>query len=43
LKRKNKQKEIFEEEGKRVVVPPDVSEQRKKALKQTGDGTTQGW
>lgn len=43
VEEKKKKREIFEEQGKRVDVPPDVSEQRKKALKQTGDDATQGW
>lgn len=43
VEQKKKNREIFEEQGNRVEVPPDVSEQRKKALKQTGEDATQGW
>jgi hypothetical protein len=40
---KKKKREIFEEKGHRVEVPPDVGDQEKKALEQTGDSATQGW
>ncbi len=40
---KKKKREIIEEEGNRVEVPPDVGDQEKKALEQTGDDATQGW
>ncbi|MGD6810362.1 MAG: hypothetical protein ACQCN3_11750 [Candidatus Bathyarchaeia archaeon] len=40
---KKKKKEIFEESGHRVEVPPDVSEEKKKALDQTGDDAIAGW
>jgi hypothetical protein len=43
VEQKKKKREIFEEQGRRVDVPPDVSEQKKKALAQTGDDATQGW
>ncbi|MCW3999703.1 MAG: hypothetical protein NWE93_05650 [Candidatus Bathyarchaeota archaeon] len=43
VEQKKKNREIFEEQGKRVEVPPDVSEQKKKALRQTGEDATQGW
>ena len=35
--------EIFEERGNRVVVPPDVSEEKKKALAQKGEDATGSW
>ena len=42
---KKKKREIIEEQGKRVDVPPGVGEgeEAKKALDQTGDDATQGW
>jgi hypothetical protein len=40
---RKKKKEIIEEKGYRVEVPPDVGEQEKEALEQTGDDATQGW
>jgi hypothetical protein len=43
IEQKKKKREIFEEKGNRVDVPPDVSEEKKKALAQTGDDATQGW
>ncbi len=43
IERKKKKREIFEEGGHRVDVPPDVSEEDKKALEQTGDDATAGW
>jgi len=43
VEQKKKKREIFEEGGHRVDVPPDVSEEKKKALKQTGDDATAGW
>ncbi len=43
VERKKKRREIFEERGQRVDVPPDVSEEKKKALAQTGEEATDGW
>jgi hypothetical protein len=43
IEQKKKKREIFEEKGNRVDVPPDVSDEKKKALDQTGDDATQGW
>jgi DNA-binding transcriptional regulator of glucitol operon len=43
VEQKKKKREIFEESGHRVDVPPDVSEEDKKALKQTGEDATAGW
>jgi hypothetical protein len=40
---KKKKTEIIEEQGKTVNVPTDSSEEKKKALQQTGDDATQGW
>lgn len=40
---KKKKREIIEEQGKEVNLPPDVSGEKKKALKQTGEDATQGW
>ena len=40
---KKKKSEIIEEQGKAVNLPPDVSDEKKKALQQTGDDATQGW
>jgi len=43
IEQRKKKKEIIEESGHQVNVPPDVSEEEKKALKQTGDDATAGW
>jgi hypothetical protein len=43
IERKKKKREIIEERGHQVNLPPDVSEEKKKALKQTGDDATSGW
>jgi hypothetical protein len=43
IRQKKKRKEIFEEGQHRVEVPPDVGEEEKKALEQTGDDATSGW
>ncbi len=43
VEQKKKKREIFEENGHRVEVPPDVGDEEKKALEQTGDDATQGW
>ncbi len=38
-----KKREIIEEGKRQVEVPPDVGEEEKKALEQTGDDATSGW
>lgn len=43
VEQKKKKREIFEEGGHQVDVPPDVSEEEKKALDQTGEEATAGW
>jgi hypothetical protein len=43
IEQKKKKREIIEEQGHRVDVPPDVSDEKKKALAQTGEDTTAGW
>jgi hypothetical protein len=43
VEKKKKKREIFEEGGHRVDVPPDVSDEDKKALEQTGEDATSGW
>ena len=40
---KKKKREIFEESGHRVDVPPDVSDEKKKALAQKGEDATGSW
>jgi hypothetical protein len=40
---RKKKREIIEEQGKVVNVPTHESEEKKKALQQTGDDATQGW
>ena len=42
LQRKKK-REIIEENHHQVNIPPDVSDEEKKALEQTGDDATSGW
>lgn len=43
IRQRKKKKEIIEESQHKVTLPPDVSEEDKKALKQTGDDATSGW
>ncbi len=43
IEQKKKKREIFEEQGHQTNVPPDVSEEEKKALDQTGEDATSGW
>ena len=43
VEQKKKKREIFEEGGHRVDVPPDVSDEQKKALDETGEDATAGW
>ena len=40
---RKKKREIIEEGGHQVNVPPDVDDEEKKALEQTGDDATSGW
>ena len=43
IEQKKKKREIIEEGKNRVEVPPDVGDEEKKALDQTGDDATSGW
>lgn len=43
IEQKKKKREIIEEGKKQVVLPPDVGDEEKKALDQTGDDATSGW
>ncbi len=43
VEQKKKKREIIEERGHRVDVPPDVGDQEKKALAETGEDATAGW
>lgn len=43
IRQRKKKKEIIEESQHKVTLPPDVSEEDKKALEQTGDDATSGW
>jgi hypothetical protein len=43
IERKKKKREIIEEGHHQVDLPPDVGEEEKKALEQTGDDATSGW
>jgi hypothetical protein len=43
IEQKKKKREIFEERGNRVEVPPDVGDQEKRALAQKGEDSTAGW
>jgi hypothetical protein len=43
IEQKKKKREIIQEGKKQVDIPPDVGEEEKKALEQTGDDATQGW
>jgi len=40
---RKKKREIIEEGGHQVDVPPDVGDQEKNALEQTGEDATSGW
>lgn len=40
---KKKKREIIQEGKREVEVPPDVGDEEKKALEQTGDDATSGW
>lgn len=41
--RRKKKREIIEENRHQVNVPPDVSDEKKKALEETGEDATSGW
>jgi hypothetical protein len=43
VEQKKKKREIFEDRGNRVDVPPDVSEETTKALAQKGEDATGSW
>lgn len=43
IQQRKKKREIIEESQHKVNIPPDVSEEEKKAMEQTGDDATSGW
>ena len=43
IRQRKKKREIIEESHHQVILPPDVGEEDKKALEQTGDDATSGW
>lgn len=43
IEQKKKKREIIEEDGHQVDLPPDVGDQEKNALEQTGEDATSGW
>jgi len=43
IRQLKKKREIIEENHHQVNIPPDVSDEEKKALEQTGDDATSGW
>jgi hypothetical protein len=43
IRQRKKKGEIIEESHHQVNLPPDVSDEEKKALEQTGDDATSGW
>jgi hypothetical protein len=43
VEHKKKKREIFEEQGHRVDVPPDVSDEKKKAYAESSEDATAGW
>jgi len=43
IQQRKKKREIIEESKHQVNLPPDVSEEKKKALEQTGEDATSGW
>ena len=43
IQQRKRKREIIEENRCQVSVPPDVSDEEKKALAQTGDDATSGW
>lgn len=43
IQQRKKKREIIEEGHHQVNIPPDVSDEEKKAMEQTGDDATSGW
>jgi hypothetical protein len=43
IQQKKKKREIIQEGKYQVDVPPEVGEEEKKALEQTGEDATSGW
>jgi hypothetical protein len=43
IRQRKKKREIIEENHHQVNLPPEVSEEEKKALEQTGEDATSGW
>jgi hypothetical protein len=43
IQQKKKKREIIQEGKYQVDVPPEVGDEEKKALEQTGDDATSGW
>lgn len=43
VEEKKKKREIIEEDHHKVDIPPEVSDEEKKALEQTGEDATSGW
>lgn len=43
IRQRKKKKEIIEESHHQVNIPPDIGDEEKKALEQTGDDATSGW
>ena len=43
IRQRKKKREIIEEGNHQVNLPPDVGDEEKKALEQTGEDATSGW
>jgi len=43
IQQRKKKREIVEESHHQINIPSDVSDEEKKAIKQTGDDATSGW
>jgi hypothetical protein len=43
IQKRKKKREIIEESHHQINISPDVSDEEKKALEQTGDDATSGW
>jgi hypothetical protein len=43
IQQRKKKREIIEEGHHQVNLPPDVGDEEKKALEQTGEDATSGW
>jgi hypothetical protein len=43
IEQKKKKREIFQEQGHQTNVPPDVSDEKKKALAQKGEDAEGSW